>query len=69
MIHLESGYRLVCLFSNILNYGCLSVLKNILFIVIIQEDYSKVFEEKKAEFEAKVTELYDKLAAEIKVCL
>ncbi|KAK1369359.1 Plasma membrane-associated cation-binding protein 1 [Heracleum sosnowskyi] len=34
-----------------------------------KEDYSKVFEEKKAEFEAKVTELYDKLAAEIKALI
>lgn len=34
-----------------------------------KEDYSKVFEEKKAEFEAKVTELYEKLAAEIKALI
>lgn len=34
-----------------------------------KEDYSKVFEEKKAEFEAKVTEIYEKLAAEIKALI
>lgn len=48
---------------------CIFIAVDTLINIHMQEDYSKEFEEKKSELQAKVIEIYEASTAEIKVVI